>query len=46
MEKDILRNVWPEWQIVRQIGRGSFGIVYEADRIDHAIQNISEKCCK
>ena len=39
MEKDILRNVWPEWQIVRQIGRGSFGIVYEAARIDHAIQS-------
>lgn len=39
MEKDILRNVWPEWQIVRQIGRGSFGIVYEASRLDHAIQS-------
>lgn len=39
MEKDILRNVWPEWQVVRQIGRGSFGIVYEAARLDHAIQS-------
>ena len=29
MEQDILSGVWPEWQVVRQIGRGSFGVVYE-----------------
>ena len=34
-----MRNVWPEWQVVRQIGRGSFGIVSEAARLDHAIQS-------
>lgn len=29
-----LSGVWPEWQVVRQIGNGSFGVVYEAVRKD------------
>lgn len=39
MENDILNNIWPEWQIVRRIGRGSFGIVYEAVRTDHLVES-------
>lgn len=39
MEKISLQHVWPEWKIVRQIGRGSFGSVYEAVRTDHSIEN-------
>lgn len=29
-----LENIWPEWKIEKQIGRGSFGIVYQAVRQD------------
>lgn len=39
MADNILENVWPEWQIVRQIGKGSFGVVYEAVRTDHSIES-------
>lgn len=39
MERDVLRNAWPEWQAVREIGAGSYGVVYEAVRTDHAIQS-------
>ncbi|MBR4205491.1 MAG: bacterial Ig-like domain-containing protein [Clostridia bacterium] len=31
-ENDLLKSVWPEWRIVRRIGRGSFGSVYEVVR--------------
>lgn len=39
MENINLENVWPEWKIVRQLGRGSYGTVYEAIRIDHSIES-------
>lgn len=39
MEENILQGVWPEWQIVRKIGKGSFGVVYEAVRRDHQIES-------
>lgn len=39
MEQDILSGVWPEWQVVRQIGRGSFGVVYEVVRRDHSVES-------
>lgn len=39
MTNDRLSNIWPEWQIVKQIGRGSFGVVYEAVRTDHAVES-------
>lgn len=29
-----LSMVWPEWQIEKQIGKGSFGVVYQAIRQD------------
>ncbi len=29
-----LQSVWPEWEIVRQIGQGGYGAVYEAVRTD------------
>ena len=32
--KEILKNVWPEWEIVEKIGEGSFGSVYKAERKD------------
>ena len=37
MENDLLSNIWPEWRVVRRIGSGSFGVVYEAERSDHSV---------
>lgn len=34
MSEDILNRIWPEWTFVRQIGRGSYGVVYEAKKKD------------
>lgn len=39
MTNDILNNIWPEWQIVRRIGSGSFGVVYEAIRQEHHVES-------
>lgn len=32
--EDLLKNVWPDWRIVRILGKGSYGTVYEAERND------------
>ena len=34
-----LSAVWPEWKIVRRINNGSYGVVYEAIRIDHGVES-------
>lgn len=39
MINDILNSIWPEWQIVRRINNGSYGIVYEVIRTDHAVKS-------
>lgn len=36
---DNLKHIWPEWKIVKQIGRGSYGVVYEAVRKEFDITN-------
>ena len=36
-----LSSVWPEWQVVRRINNGSFGVVYEAIRTDHNVESRS-----
>lgn len=41
MENDTLLYIWPEWQIVKQIGSGSDGVVYEAVRRNHSIKSHS-----
>ena len=41
MAHSILDNIWPEWHIVKKIGQGSYGIVYEAVRTDHSIESKS-----
>lgn len=35
MQEQILRDAWPEWQIVRRLGKGAYGVVYEAVRSDY-----------
>lgn len=32
-------SAWSEWKLVRQIGRGSYGRVYEAIRSDFQMEN-------
>lgn len=34
--QEILKTVWPEWELVREIGSGAFGTVWEAVRHDLA----------
>ncbi len=34
MNNNMPRCVWPEWEFVKQIGRGAYGTVYEAVRLD------------
>ncbi len=38
MDNDILQSVWPEWSIVRQLGKGAYGVVYEAVRRDYSME--------
>ncbi len=39
MGSDILSGVWPEWQVVKKLGQGAFGTVYEAVRRDHNMES-------
>lgn len=41
MTDNFLGRIWPEWQIVRKLGAGSYGVVYEAIRQDHSIESHS-----
>ncbi len=36
-----LQQFWPEWKIIRELGKGSYGTVYEAVRVDSkkAVEN-------
>lgn len=38
---NLLENVWPEWKIVRRIGGGRYGTVYEAVRRDDFMESHS-----
>ncbi len=39
MENDILNNIWPSWRVVKRIGKGFFGEVYEIVRTDHMVES-------
>ena len=42
MTVDVLRQVWPEWQIEgKPLGKGSYGVVYKAVRRDHNVESYS-----
>lgn len=34
-----ISSVWPEWTVIKQLGKGSYGVVYEAVRSDNHVQS-------
>lgn len=36
---DVLASVWPEWKLEKELGKGSYGVVYAAVRTDSALQS-------
>lgn len=34
-----ISNIWPEWQFEKQLGRGSYGVVYQAVRRDNNVES-------
>ena len=41
MADNLIANVWPEWQIEEQLGKGSYGVVYKAVRHERTHTSIS-----
>ncbi|HAV00069.1 MAG TPA: hypothetical protein DCW47_02590 [Lachnospiraceae bacterium] len=39
MENDVISSVWPEWSVVKQLGKGAYGVVYEAVRTDYTVES-------
>ncbi len=39
MSKESLARVWPEWEIEKVLGQGSFGVVYQAVRRDSNVES-------
>ena len=40
MATDVLKQIWPEWQVEGEpLGKGSFGVVYKAVRRDHNVES-------
>ncbi len=33
-----MSRIWPEWKLVEEIGKGAYGIVYKAERIDDFVK--------
>lgn len=37
--KHDISNVWPEWELEKMLGRGSYGVVYQAIRQDNKVKS-------
>jgi len=37
VESDKLKNIWPQWRLVEELGRGAYGVVYKAVRDEHGV---------
>ncbi len=38
-EQEFISSIWPQWQIVKLLGKGSYGSVYEAIRSEHNVES-------
>ena len=36
--EEMMAQFWPEWSLIKQLGRGSYGAVYEAVRTDYTME--------
>ena len=39
MSLELLNRIWPEWTVEKQLGKGSYGTVYQAVRTDHNVRS-------
>ncbi len=39
MENEVINRIWPEWELEKQLGKGSYGVVYKAVRKDHNVES-------
>jgi len=38
---ELLDSIWPEWKVIEQIGKGSFGKVYKVTRDEHGVTDLA-----
>jgi len=36
-----LKDIWPQWRLIEELGRGSYGVVYKAVREEHGLKAYS-----
>ncbi|MBR0465077.1 MAG: protein kinase [Clostridia bacterium] len=41
MSEALIKQIWPDWRVVRRIGAGSYGSVYEVCREDGGVRSVS-----
>jgi len=41
MSDERLKGIWPQWHLIEEIGRGSYGTVYKAVREEHGVKAYS-----
>jgi len=41
MGSERIKGIWPQWQLIEELGRGSYGVVYKALREEHGVVSYS-----
>ncbi len=41
MSVENIRKIWPEWNILEKIGKGSYGVVYKAEKVAFNVKSYS-----